>query len=127
MEEQISYIFGFADRNGEPYDFHVSDNLQSGRTWESIDFKFSLPDSKYILVWKRDRTKFTKRETDNVFNYVKGDMKEYMGDREVTKNEEEGSQTKISSILTPTNDCLIITYDRLILPKGNQLIPKLTI
>lgn len=46
-------------------------------------------------------------------------MKEYMEDGEATKNDKERSQTKISSILTPTNDCLIIAYDRLILPKGN--------
>lgn len=119
LEEQNSYIFGFADKNGELYDFHVSDDLKSRRTWESVEFKFSLPDSKYILVWKRNKAKFTKREANDMIDYVKEDMEEYMVEGKESKTEGEGSQTKISSMLIPTNECLIITYDRLILPTGN--------
>ena len=119
MEKQIPYIFGFADKDGDVYDFHVSDDLQSSRTWESVEFKFSLPHSKYIFVWKRDRTKFTKKEANDLVDYVKEDMEEYMNENDEPEIGKEGSQTKISSILTPTSDCLIITYDRLILPKGN--------
>jgi hypothetical protein len=117
MVEQNSYIFGFVDRNGDPYDFHISDDLQSKRTWESIDFKFSLPESKYIFVWKRDRTKFTRKEANYVFDYVKEDMDEYMDN--VKFSNEKDTQSKITNILTPTKDCLIIAYDRIILPEGN--------
>lgn len=115
--ENLSYIFGFIDINGDPYDFHISDDLQSKRTWESIDFKFSLPESKYILVWKRDRTKFTRKEANHVFDYVKEDMDEYMDN--VKFSNEEDTQSKITNMLTPTKDCLIIAYDRMILPEGN--------
>ncbi len=118
-EPALSYIFGFANKDGEVYDFHVSDDLQSSRTWESVEFKFSVPDSKYMLIWKRERTKFTKKEANDIVDYVNEDMEEYMNENEESDRGKEGSQTKISNILTPTNDCLIIAYDRLILPKGN--------
>ena len=120
MKEKISsYIFGFADKDGEPYDFHISDDLQSNRTWESIEFKFSLPDSKYIIIWKQDGTKFVKKEVTSIVDYVKKDMEEYMSAGEITNEGEEGTQNKISTMMTPSKDYLIITYDRLILPQGN--------
>ena len=120
MKEKISsYIFGFADKDGEPYDFHISDDLQSNRTWESIEFKFSLPDSKYIIIWKQDGTKFAKKEVTSIVDYVKKDMEEYMSEGEITNEGEEGTQSKISTMMTPSKDYLIITYDRLILPQGN--------
>ncbi|MCE2506228.1 MAG: hypothetical protein J4F36_07135 [Nitrosopumilaceae archaeon] len=113
-----AYIFGFLDKNGVSYDYHISDDLKDNRTWESIDFKFSLPDSKYILIWRRDREKITPSEAKKIFEYIKDDMEEFMFE---TTNEYagEGSQTKISSMLLPTKDCLIISYDEFILPPGN--------
>jgi hypothetical protein len=112
-----SYIFGFLDKNGELYDYHVSDDLKEHRTWEAIDFKFSLPDSKYILVWRRDGKKIISSEAKKIRDYVEEDMKEYMmeGGGSI---DEEGSQTKITDMLLPSKDCLVITYDRLILPTG---------
>ncbi len=120
MKEKISsYIFGFTDIDGEPYDFHISDDLQSSRTWESVEFKFSLPHSKYILIWKQDGTKFGKKEANDIVEYVKEDMEEFMSEGEVVDKGKEGTQSKISSMMTPSNDYLIIGYDRLILPQGN--------
>ena len=114
-----SYIFGFADKDGEPYDFHISDDLQSGRTWESIEFKFSLPNSKYIIIWKQDGTKFSKKEVNDIVEYVKDDMQEYMSEGEIPNKGEEGTQSKINNMVTPSKDYLIIAYDRLLLPEGN--------
>lgn len=113
-----SYIFGFVDKDGEPYDFHVSDDLQSIRTWESIEFKFSLPHSKYMLIWKSNGAKFSKKEANDIVDYVKDDLDEYMSELESSDKNEE-NQSKLNSMLTPSNDYLIIAYDRLILPKGN--------
>lgn len=118
MKEQKSHIFGFADRNGEPYDFHVSKDLQNKKTLESINFKFSLPQSKYVLIWKKDRTKFKKREVDEMVNYVKKVMSEFTDDGEKTINVEE-NKNELFSILLPTKECIIITYGRIILPEGN--------
>ena len=117
-----SYIFGFLDKNGEPYDYHISDDLRDRRTWESVDIKFSLPGSKYILIWRRDRKNFTKGEVNRLTNYVKDDMKEYMSEGSFESNNEEemeGSQTKIISMLIPSKKCLVLAYDRLVLPSGN--------
>jgi hypothetical protein len=112
-----SYIFGFFDKNGELYDYHISDDLKESRTWEAIDFKFSLPDSKYMLVWRRDGKKIISSEAKKIRDYVEEDMKEYMEEgREAT--DEDGSQTKILDMLLPSKDCLVIVYDRLTLPKG---------
>ncbi len=120
MKEKISsYIFGFADKNGEPYDFHISDDLQSSRTWKSVEFKFSLPDSKYIIIWSQDGTKFGKKEVSSIVDYVEENMEEYMSKGEITNEGEEGTQSKISSMVTPSKDYLIIAYDRPILPQGN--------
>jgi len=124
-ENQTEYIFGFIDKHGNPYDYHVSDDMNNIRTWESIEFKFSLPDSKYILVWRRDRNKISNSEANKIIDYVKDDMHEYMTETDyqfpegVESIEEEGSQSKISSMLLPSKDCLIIAYDRLTLPAGN--------
>ncbi len=120
MKEKISsYIFGFADKDGDPYDFHISDDLQSGRTWESIEFKFSLPHSKYIIIWKHDGTKFSKKEANDIVEYVNEDMEEFLPDGEIVDKGKEGTQSKINSMVTPSKDYLIIAYGRLILPEGN--------
>lgn len=120
--KKASYIFGFLDKDGKPYDYHISDDMSDRRTWESIDFKFSLPASKYILVWRRDRKNFTKRGADHITEYVKDDMEEYMTEGSFDSEDkigEEGSQTKIVSLLLPSKKCLVLAYDRLILPEGN--------
>jgi len=114
-----SYIFGFVDKDGEPYDYHISDDMSDLRTWESIEFKFSLPASKYILVWRRDSKKFTKSLADNITKYVKDDMEEYMTEGSEDKVGEEGSQTKIVSMLLPSKKCLVLAYDGLALSSGN--------
>ena len=117
-----SHIFGFVDNDGELYDYHISDDMGDRRTWQSIDFKFSLPASKYILVWRRDRKKFTKRLADNITKYVKDDMKEYLTEGSFDSEDkigEEGTQTKIVSMLLPSKKCLVLAYDRLALASGN--------
>lgn len=114
-----SYIFGFADKDGKLYDFHISDDLQSVRTWESVEFKFSAPGAKYIIIWKQDGTKLGKKEANDIVDYVKDDMQEYMSEGEITNKIEESSHNKINSMVTPSNDYLIIAYNRLILPDGN--------
>ena len=110
---------GFLDNEGELYDYHISDNLKDGESWNAIDFKFSLSHSKYILIWKRDRSQFTKDEADYVTEYVRHDMKEYMyeGRDSLDKSEDpEGSQTKISKKILSSKKCLILAYDSMELP-----------
>lgn len=114
-----SYIFGFVDEDGDPYDYHISDDLRDQRTWNSIDFKFSLPYSKYILIWRRDGKKFTKSETNYLIEYVTDDMKEYMSEGESDLKEGEDGQTKIVDMLIPSKDCLVLAYDKIILPNGH--------
>lgn len=115
-EKTSSYIFGFTDIDGEAYDFHISDNLQSRPTWESIESKFSLPNSKYMIIWKSDGTKFAKKEAQDIVSHVIDELEEFLNK---IKSSDNNERNKINSMLTPSKDYLIIAYDRLILPQGN--------
>jgi len=104
------------DKNGKAYDFQILKELQSQKDLKLVNAKFSLSKSKYIIIWKNDRTKIAKKEVDNLLNFVKKAIEKHMEKRENTKNE---SQIDVSCSLIPTKDYLIIAYDRMILPEGN--------
>ena len=57
MYDHDSYFLAFGDNDGGISDVHISDDLRSMGTWEYIDMQFSLPYSKYILIWRRDGKK----------------------------------------------------------------------
>ncbi len=105
----------FADEDGEPYDLHLTDDLQSHGTWEAIDFKFSLPHSNYILVWRRDGKKFTPRESKYVTKYVRDDMKDFISD--VDPDAKEKWHYKVAMKMADKGSCLILAWDKMKLPE----------
>ena len=115
-----SYLFGFLDSDGFLYDHYLADDLKESQTWDAIDFKFSLPNSKYLLIWKRNGKKLSKIEADHLTKYVRDDMKEFMCEPIMSDSSiiagEEGTQTMIRKKLLPSKDCLILAYDTLDLP-----------
>lgn len=106
-------MMAFADKDGEPYDFHLTDDLKSHGTWESIDFKFSLPHSYFILIWRRDEKKFTPTEANYVAKYIRDDMKDFMSDGDPDTK----FQAKILRKMVDSDRCLIVAYDKMKLPE----------
>lgn len=113
MVRDRAYIMAFADEDGEPYDFHLTDDLKSHGTWESIDFRFSLPHSYFILIWRRDGKKFTPTEANYVAKYIRDDMKDFMSDGDPDIK----YQAKILRKMVDSDRCLIVAYDRMKLPE----------
>ena len=111
--EIMSYAFGFANADGITYGYHMSDDLQDHVTWESVEFKFSMPDSQYLLIWRRDNKKMTDEESQRLVGYVKEDMEDFTS--EGTQSG-PGTQTKILHMLLPSRDYLVMAYDELALP-----------
>jgi len=105
----------FADEGGEPYDLHLTDDLQSYGTWEAIDFKFSLPHSNYILIWRRDGKKFTPRESKYVTKYVRDDMKDFISDGD--SDAKEKWHYKVTMKMVDNDSCLILAWDKMKLPE----------
>lgn len=116
-----SYLFGFLDSEGILYDQYLADDLEDSPTWDVIDFKFSLPHSKYLLIWRRDGKKLSKIEAEHLTKYVRDDMKEFMSEPLFSDNSivvgEEGTQTIIRKKLLPSRDCLVLSYDTMDLPE----------
>lgn len=105
----------FADEDGEPYDLHLTDDLQSYGTLEAIDFKFSLPHSNYILMWRRDGKKFTSQESKYVTKYVLDDMKDFISDGD--PDAEEKWHYKVTMKMADEGSCLILAWDKMKLPE----------
>lgn len=104
----------FADEDGEPYDIHLTDDIQSYGTLEAIDFKFSLPHSNYILIWRRDGKQFTPRESKYVTKYVRDDMKDFINDGD--PDAKEKWHHKIAMKMVDYDSCLILAWDKMKLP-----------
>ena len=122
MYDHDSYFFAFGDNDGNINDVHISDDLQSIGTWEYIDMHFSLPHSKYILIWRRDHKKITRKNADVLFKYIKDNMKEFSMegvDENATgvHDDENGGQVHIRRKLTRDHDCLILAWDKMALPE----------
>ena len=113
--ENVSYVFGFADKHGIACGYHMSDSLQDHVTWESVEFKFSAPGSQYLLVWRRDSKKITDEESQILVDYVKEDMEDFTSEGEQSGS---GTCTKILHMLLPSRECLVMAYDELVLPEG---------
>lgn len=105
----------FADEDGEPYDLHLTDDLQSYGTLEAIDFKFSLPHSNYILIWRRDGKKFTSQESKYVTKYVRDDMKDFISDGD--PGDGEKWHYKVAMKMIDEGSCLILAWDKMKLPE----------
>ena len=112
--ENVSYVFGFAEKHGITYGYHMSDFLQDPVTWKSVEFKFSTPNSQYLLVWRRDNKKITDEESQILVDYVKEDMEDF-----TSEGEQSGPRTctKILHMLLPSRECLVMAYDELVLPE----------
>ncbi len=108
-----AYVLAFADNEGEVHDVHITDELNSIGTWEYIDFKFTLPHSCYILIWRRDKKRFDKENTRDVTKYVRDDLKEFTEEGEMN-----GSvwHQKIKQKLVDSKNCLILAWDKMELP-----------
>jgi len=64
---------------------HVTDDLETGGTWEYVEHAFAAPGAELMSVWRRDGKKFTKK-SDCVTKYVRDDLKEFMDER-ISKEE----------------------------------------
>ena len=112
-KEIVSYAFGFANPDGITYGYHMSDDLHDHVTWESVEFKFSMPYSQYLLIWRRDNKNMTDEESQRLVDYVKENMEGF------TSEGPPGSgYTKILHMLLPSRDYLVMAYDELTLPDG---------
>ena len=115
MYDHDSYFLVFGNDNGSIHDVHISDDLRSMGTWEYIDINFSLPYSKYILIWRRDGKKITRKNADVLFKYIKDDMEEF-----AMEGRYEGgtSQVSIRRKLPRDHDCFILAWDKMLLPEN---------
>ena len=111
--KNVSYGFGFADKYGIAFSYHMADGLHDNRTWESVEFKFSMPHSQYLLVWRRDYKKITDEESQMLVDYVKEDMEDFTSQGEQSG---PGTQTKIMHLLLPSREYLVMAYDELAVP-----------
>ena len=111
--KNVPYVFGFAEECGIAYGYHMSDSLQDPVTWESVEFKFSMPNSQYLLVWRRDNKKITDEESQMLVDYVKENMEDF-----TSQGEQSGprTQTKILHMLLPSREYLVMSYGELVLP-----------
>ncbi len=114
MYDHDSYFLAFGDDDGDISDVHISDDLRSMGTWEYIDMHFSSPYSKYILIWRRDGKKITRKNADVLFKYIKDDMEEFAMEGRGEKN---ASQVYVRRKLTRDHDCLILAWDKMLLPE----------
>ena len=114
MYDHDSYFLAFGDNDGGISDVHISDDLRSMGTWEYIDMQFSSPYSKYILIWRRDGKKITRKNADVLFKYIKDDMEEYAMEG---RYEGDTSQVHIRRKLTRDHDCFILAWDKMLLPE----------
>jgi len=113
MYTDDAYVLAFADREGEVHDVHITDELNSGGTWEYIDFKFTLPHSCYILIWRRDKKKFDRENAREVTKYVRDDLREFIDEG---KWNGSGWHTKIKQKLVDSGNCLVLAWDEMELP-----------
>lgn len=107
---------GFADDNGDVYDVHITDDIESHGTWEYIDFKFSLPASWCIMIWRRDGKKFTPMEVNYVTKYVRNDMSDFIDEGKMNDDKNDRWHYRILKKLVDQNSCLVLMWDDLDLP-----------
>ncbi len=114
MYTDDAYILAFVDKFGDTHDMHITDELNSGGTWEYIDFKFTLPHSCYILIWRRDRKKIDRKNAQDVAKYTRDDLKDF-----VDEGKFSGSlwHQKIRQKIVDCNNCLVLAWDEMILPE----------
>ena len=101
------------DEKGEIYNVHITDGLNSYGTWEYIDFKFTLPHSYYILIWRRDKKKFNK-ENALVTKYIRDDLRDFIEEGRINGS---NWHNKIIQKLVDSNSCLVLVWDTIILPE----------
>jgi len=107
-----AYILAFVANDGGVYAVHPTDDLKSHGTYEYIDFKFTLPHSYYIFIWRRDDEKFTIKEAEDVRKFVEDDLEDFV-------SEGAGQATNFLKIVKKLPDdkkCLILAWDKMILP-----------
>ncbi|KAF6247117.1 hypothetical protein C6990_05400 [Nitrosopumilus sp. b3] len=114
MYTDDAYVLAFADEYGTIHDMHITDELNSGGTWEYIDFKFTLPHSCYILIWRRDRKKIDRKNAQAIAKYVRDDLEDF-----IDEGKFNGSSwhQKIRQKIADNNNCLILAWDEMILPE----------
>lgn len=106
------YVFGFMSSRGTPYDYHISDDLKSGRTWEAINIKFSLPNSQYVFVWRRDKEEFKEYEVKYLAKYLSDDMRDFMDE----SRKSNASHAKLLYKWRPSKKCIVFAYDDMGIP-----------
>ncbi len=121
MYEHDSYLLAFIDSGGDVYDVHICDDLHSSGTFEYVEFKYSLPYAHYIVIWRRDHKKITRKNADVIFKYIKDDMEEFMMEDEGEKN---AWHVHIRRKLTRDHDCLVLAWDKMSLPKSFPTWPE---
>lgn len=99
------YMFGFADRNGDPYDYHISDDLDSHVTWNGVELKFADPRAWYLFVWRRDGGEFDAFDVDRMAGFLAENMSEFM-------SEADPAQAGLAHELLPNRTCLVFSYGR---------------
>jgi len=112
-KQDNAYIMTFVAHDGGIYAVHPTDDLKSAGTIEYIDFKFTLPHSYYIFVWRRDRKNFTAKEAETVRKFVEWDMEDFIN----SGDEDQDAYCKVVKKLTMNKNCLILAWDKMILPE----------
>jgi len=115
VKRDKAYIMAFAGPGDcvMVYDVHITDDLETGGTWEYVEHAFSAPGAELMFVWRRDDKKFTKKESDRVTKYVRDDLKEFMDEG---KSDGPAWHNRILKKLACDDSCLILCWDKFKLP-----------
>lgn len=112
-----AYLMAFADNTGNVYNVHITDDLNSHGTWEYIDFKFTLPHSCYVLIWRRDEKIIDKNNAKYLTKYVRDDLKDFV---EEGKLSDSTWHSKIYKKTVDNNKCLVLQWDEMLLPEKHS-------
>ena len=108
----------FVAYDGGLYDIHPSDGLLNIGTIEYVWFKSTLPHSRYIFIWRRDKNKFTANEAEKLRKYVKWNLDDETDDVFEKYNErfDEELEFPVFEKILDDNRCVVLALDEMKLP-----------
>ena len=117
-ENDDAYLMAFVAYDGGLYDIHPSDGLLNIGTIEYVWFKSTLPHSRYIFIWRRDKNKFTANEAEKLRKYVKWNLDDETDDVFEKYNErfDEELEFPVFEKILDDNRCVVLALDEMKLP-----------
>ena len=118
MTNDNAYLMAFVAFDGGLYDVHPSDELMSVETIEYVWFKSTLPHSRYIFIWRRNKEKFTDTEAEELQKYVMWNLDEgtYKSLEEYEEREHDEDLIPVYGKNLDDNRCVVLGLDELELP-----------